>query len=85
MRRKKYPAGAFRTIHLTSAAHEAMKALEESAFACGAASTQRDLDVAYSVLNVARERLAKRLAGHEEYQRSNMGWYPDADVTVRYA
>ena len=66
--KKKFPAGSFRQIRLTRESDELIKALEEAAMRIGEASsapTQPGVGEAYSILNTARERLARRLADLE--------------------
>jgi hypothetical protein len=48
-------------ISLTSESLELMRAVEQAACAVGAATTLDDVDTAYSVLNTARDRMARRL------------------------
>lgn len=65
LEQKKYPAGSFQTIRLTSKSDEAIRAVEDAATQLGAAANSADAATAHSVLNTARERLARRVADLE--------------------
>ncbi len=76
--------GSLKPIDLTQESHELLKAVEESACAVGAATTLDDIETAMSVLNTARDRMARRLAALESEAMGSSIMHDLKFVKVKY-
>lgn len=71
-------------ISLTQESHELLKGLEQSACAVGSAKALDDINTAMSVLNTARDRMARRLEQLEKQAACAPSFRAQPVVQVKY-